>query len=103
MVAQDAKRKASFSKKIPDSIEVKVLGNGTAVVAAGGDKAPNGAPLENKGRPGEFRHPVFGHKDRRWARQKAHPFLYPALLENADAAADLIADSVMDGVMEAIL
>ncbi len=101
LVAEAAKKKAAFSSRIPSSIEVKVMGRGMAVVTAGGDAAPEAAPLENKGKRGQFRHPVFGHAV--WVNQTAQPFLYPALLENADAAAEIIQGAVDKAIAEVIL
>ena len=40
-------------------------------------KAPEAAPINNKGQAGTFRHPVFGHDV--WVDQAAHPF-YAAVL-----------------------
>jgi len=55
-IAVDARAKASWSTRIPGSVEVKALGSRISVTA----DAPNAAPLENRGKEGEFKHPVFG-------------------------------------------
>jgi hypothetical protein len=78
-IAKKAKANASFSQKIPGSI--RGTGSGVSLkVSAGGSTAPDAAPFENRGKSGNFRHPVFGHTDR-WVSQAAHPFLTPAARE----------------------
>ncbi len=62
IVAESAKSKASFSTRIPDSIKVRGYG-ANIQIRAGGDQAPEAAPLENKGKPGYFKHPVFERKN----------------------------------------
>ena len=96
VVAEDARQRASFSKRIPAT--VKVRGSGLSVkIIAGGDAAPDAAPLENQGRQGQFRHPVFGNRDR-WVSQQARPFLAPAL----DAHREMVAREIEDAVYEAV-
>ena len=57
IVAGEAEARARYSKRIPSSIRVRL--NGVNVrVEAGGDAAPNAAPIENRGK-GHVRHPVF--------------------------------------------
>lgn len=96
-VRSDASSAASaFSKRIPGTIRlVSAGGRGKVRVAirAGGKGAPNAAPLENLGKSGTFRHPVFGNR-RNWVEQEAHPFLLPALRKNLDKVAASVADSV---------
>ena len=58
LVADDAKQRASWSTKIPGTIKVRGNGVNLAVIA-GGPKAPGAAALENSGRTGTFKHPVF--------------------------------------------
>ena len=87
LVAEDARRKASWSTRIPGTVKASVLGNGTAAsVRAGGAKAPHAKALENAGRDGMFRHPVFPDQSKTrsewtWVSQQARPFLHPALLD----------------------
>ncbi len=60
----------------------RVVRRGVSVRISFGDGNDSFArPLEHRGRPGKFRHPVWGHKDRKWADQEAHPFLIPAAHE----------------------
>jgi hypothetical protein len=96
VVAQDARQRASFSRRIPDSIVVRGSGLRMKIVA-GGDKAPDAAPLENQGRQGTFRHPVFGNRER-WVNQQARPFLAPAL----DAHREMVANEIEAAVVEAV-
>lgn len=62
---------APHSHKIPGSIKVGASvtkkGGASVKVTTGGPKAPNGAPFENRGRPGYFRHPVFLDENGRFA------------------------------------
>lgn len=67
--------------RIEGSIRVQ-QSSGSIRVVAGGDGAPEAAPLEHSGQGGSFRHPLFGNQDV-WVQQTAHPFLAPA----ADAVA----------------
>lgn len=90
-VAVQARENASFSKRIPQTIRVTSTGGKAKVrvrVSAGGARAPEAAAFENGGRPGTFRHPVFGHRNRKWAKQDAHPFLMRALASQASSVAD---------------
>ena len=57
IVAADARTRASYSRRIPGSIKVRRRGVDVSITA-GGEKAPNAAPIENKGK-GFVRHPVF--------------------------------------------
>lgn len=76
IVATRARQNASFSTRIPGSIKVRRRGVRVRV-QAGGDAAPEAAPLENRGKQGTFRHPLFGDRET-WVSQPAHPFLTPA-------------------------
>jgi hypothetical protein len=82
IVAAKARRNAaSFSRKgdstsrIADSVAVRRRGVRVRV-QAGGNAAPEAAPLENHGKSGTFRHPV--PNTGKWVDQPAHPFLTPA-------------------------
>lgn len=100
VVADDAKQRASFSTRIPGSIKVRVA-RGNVKVVAGGPAAPNAAPLENKGRAGKFRHPVFGDRER-WVDQPARPFLAPALEAHREEVAKAIEDAVYAATVRVI-
>ncbi len=83
LVAAAARRNASFSTRIPRTIRTRRRG-GAVEVVAGGPKAPGAMPIDNRGVPGLFRHPVFGHDV--WVKQQAQPFMEPALAEAGPAA-----------------
>lgn len=96
VVADDARRRASWSTRIPRAIRVSVTFSGRrpgVAVVVNNTKAPHGRPFEHGGRPGHFRHPTHGHRDR-WVGQQARPFLYPALVAKGAEAAGQIADVV---------
>lgn len=95
IVRDQARFNASFSKKIPPATRVGVgftKRNPGVSVQVNKNRAPNARPLENRGQQGLIRHPVFGHRDRRWAEQPAHPFLAKALAEKAPEAERKIAE-----------
>ncbi len=79
-VAEVAKQLASWSSRIPATIKI-AGGARWIVIKAGGKGAPHAAAFEHKGKPGTFRHPMFGNRDV-WVAQKARPFLVPALVAN---------------------
>lgn len=97
-ILDSAVSNASFSKKIPGTIRLVATGgsrgSATISIRAGGAKAPNAAPLENKGNSGQFRHPVFGNKNN-WVSQEAHPYMYPAISKDIDAVGEKLADSLV--------
>ncbi len=106
VVAADARKKTDYSNRIPGSIKVSV-GRVNFKVSAGGDAAPDAAPIENRGK-GHVRHPVFANpkKSRNewtWTDKNSRPaFLAPALYENADRVAKIVIDAVGDAVTIAI-
>lgn len=87
VLAQNARSRASWSKRIPPTIRVQVSfrheREGVTVVA-GGKNAPHARPYEGVRGNQEFRHPVFAdskNKTRRgwrWVSQRTRPFLLPA-------------------------
>lgn len=96
LVAEEARVRSSFSKRIPSSIKVRTSGQSVKVIA-GGDTAPLAAAIENKG-AGFVRHPVFGNPQV-WTSKGSHgAFLGPA----ADAKGDAIAPLVENAVARAI-
>lgn len=100
VVATDAKGRASFSTRIPATIKVRT-GVGTVKVVAGGEAAPDAAPLENRGVAGSFRHPVYGNRNV-WVEQQARPFLAPALEAHREAVVTGIEAAVTRAVERAI-
>jgi len=98
VIAREARQNASFSSRIPGSIETRRRGR-RVKIRAGGDAAPHAAVFEHGGLPGSFRHPVFGRDV--WVEQAAHPFLTPALESGADEAFGLVVaavDSALRGI-----
>jgi hypothetical protein len=101
VVADEAKSRSSYSKRIPDSIRVRTTAGGNIKVIAGGDAAPNAAPIENQGK-GFVRHPVFGDREV-WTDKNSRPaFLAPALDAHREWAASEIERVVVAGVMAAL-
>lgn len=96
IVADEAKSRSAYSRQIPGSIGVSVLGFGATVKVTA--KAPNAAPIENEGK-GFVRHPVFGDMDV-WTAKNSHPaFLGPALDAKADDVAEAISN-VVDATLD---
>ena len=94
-VRAEAQRNAWWSKKIPRATRVAVgfsKRNPGVSIVVNKNKAPNARPLENQGRTGMVRHPVFGHMDKPWKDQPARPFLAPAAQAKADVAAQRVGD-----------
>ncbi len=92
LVAEEARKRAGFSSRIPGSITVKRRALAVKI-QAGGDSAPDAAPFEHGGIPGDFRHPVFGNREV-WVSQRARPFLTPALEAKTDEAFEMIGTAV---------
>lgn len=93
VVALDAKKNSDWSTRIPGTIKASSSGAISAKVKAGGPNAPHAAALENNGKPGKFRHPVFGN-DQVWVDQPARPYLGPAADKNQDVVAGLVLDTL---------
>ncbi|WFE45304.1 hypothetical protein [Verrucosispora sp. WMMD1129] len=79
-VAQDARGRASWSRRIPRAIKVKVLfgqAKQGVIITVDSRRAPHARPYEGITGRGSFRHPYFGNRDR-WYAQRTRPFLEPA-------------------------
>jgi len=106
IVKAEAEKRSSFSRRIPLSLKARAAGNNFKV-SAGGEAAPNAAPIENKGR-GFVRHPTYsprpGVPERvGWTDKNSHPaFLSPALEAHTEEIAELIADRLTEAVAKAI-
>jgi hypothetical protein len=107
VIAADAKQRVSYSKRIPGSVKVRA-GRGNVRVSAGGEAAPNAAPIENRGK-GFVRHPTFIPFDKlpgppgSWTSKNSHPaFLAPALEATAPKVVELIEDALFEAVERAI-
>nr|MDT0660865.1 hypothetical protein [Micromonospora sp. DSM 115978] len=102
-VAQDARRRASWSRRIPGAIRVKVLyGKRTqgVVVTVARRRAPHARPFEGiggrrSGSAATFRHPLFGNAQR-WYTQATRPFLHPAAQAKAAVTRRLVVRVVDD-------
>ncbi|TKG58895.1 HK97 gp10 family phage protein [Prauserella endophytica] len=111
-IAADARRRASWSKRIPKAIKLgtrlskKVQG---VSIRVDSKIAPHARPYEGIGTRGDsFRHPVFGTGDRRgahsqdkWVSQKKRPFLGPAVESKGDSIRDAVDESVRDAARKA--
>jgi len=88
-IADRVKANAGWSTRIPGAVQVKpsfsAKGTGVSIVVNPG-RAPEGAPLENKGRSGTFRHPVYGNRDV-WVSQPARPFFYSTAASSSSVSA----------------
>lgn len=79
-VAQDARGRASWSKRIPRAISVRVRFSrdpGVLLQVRRG-AAPHGRAYEGITGASHFVHPVFGHRDRE-VSQATRPYLEPAV------------------------
>ncbi|MEU8279562.1 HK97 gp10 family phage protein [Microbispora bryophytorum] len=91
-VLAQAKANASWSTRIPGAIRISTSFSrktaGVAITVSAG-KAPHARPFEHLGRPGTFRHPRFGDREK-WVSQTARPFLFPAV---SSADEDLVRET----------
>jgi len=97
--ARSFPRLGQGTDRIEGSIRVQQA-SGSIRVVAGGNDAPEAAPLEHGGQAGSFRHPLFGNQDV-WVAQMAHPFLAPALDDTADEVESLLLEVVDTSLREA--
>jgi hypothetical protein len=74
----DMARRASWSDRIPGAIGVRAsFARGAVEIRVNHHRAPHARPYEGIGTRGAgFRHPVFGHRDRKWAEQATRPFFF---------------------------
>jgi hypothetical protein len=111
IVKAEAADRASYSKRIPGSLKARATATNFKV-SAGGEAAPNAAPIENKGK-GFIRHPVFLTYDQahsgddaykgRWTEKNSHPaFLHAALEVKEEEIVELIADRLTEAVAKAM-
>lgn len=82
-----------FSRKIPNSVDVRPAGDGLVFVVA---TAPNADPIENG-----KKHPLFGH----WVNKpqmfmKKVPFMEQGVSRSIDDAADIYGQTVDDWLHE---
>lgn len=81
-IKRDAQANArQFSRRIPGAIGITAQfpARGARVtLRTNAKRAPHARPIENDGRQGAFRHPLFGDRDH-WVAQAAHPFFFKAV------------------------
>lgn len=116
-IAEDAAARASVhSRTVPGSVRIRVTGGASVKILAGGERAPVGAPMEHRGVPGIFRHPLWGNwgkapfknTGKQWVagdprNQSAHPFLGPAAEAGSPAAAVKVSDAIESAVGRTLL
>lgn len=90
-----ARTNASWSTRIPAAtrLSVRFSRNPGVDVITDTSRAPHAPYYENGGRPGRFRHPLFGDRSH-WYSQRARPFLGPAMDAKAGDAVAAIGDAV---------
>lgn len=85
--ASDARSRAgAWSTRIPSAISTRPIIN-EAQNRVGAEvrvskRVPHARPYEGISQQGStsyFRHPVYGHVERKWARQDTRPYLWPAV------------------------
>lgn len=103
-VHADAQRRASaWSERIPGAITVSSRFSGRnagVTLRVNSKRAPHGRTYEGITGAGQFRHPVFGNRDR-WVSQRTKPFLYPAVRAAGPAIEKAVAGAVDSTVRRA--
>jgi len=87
---------ARFSDTIPRAVRMSVsFASKTGGIRIYVDQkaAPGARALENLGREGTFRHPVFGNRDV-WVAQPAHPFFFRVVQRERPRVRKLVEDAV---------
>lgn len=117
----DARRRASWSTRIPGAITVRPVSNAAGArlgvaLRVSAAQAPHARPYEGLGSRsaagtayegwgmvgggGEgFRHPVFGHQDR-WVPQSHRPFAWPAVNAAASSGREEIVAAYEDAARQ---
>jgi len=94
---------ATFSSRIPQAVKAKARFSASEAhvrVYVDAKMAPEAAPINNRGRGGNFRHPVYGNRDV-WVNQKAIPF-FDAGVRAGEAEADRAMLECMDRTAAAL-
>lgn len=81
------KANASWSSRIPGAVKAKpafTARRAGVTIQVNAGAAPEARPLENLGKGGMFRHPVYGNRQN-WASQAARPFFFSALERSTEA------------------
>lgn len=106
---QQVKSNASWSTRIPDAVGVQVrfTAKRTGVsIFVNRKKAPHARPIENDGKTGTFRHPVFGRTKRRGKRyvtatQPARPFFFNDLARHMPEVEKAVLEAVEEAAKAA--
>lgn len=104
----DAKSRAgAWSSRIPSAITatpITDMGRGqVGVVFRVSRSVPHARPYEGISQQGSvsyFRHPVYGHTERKWARQNTRPYLWPAVRGRANDARRAVEQTFEDAARE---
>jgi hypothetical protein len=91
------RQNASWSSRIPAAVKVSTSFGRTpgVMIRVDSTKAPHARPIEHVGRPGTFRHPVYGNREV-WRPQQARPFFYRGVEATADQIRDAIGAVITD-------
>lgn len=96
VVVQDARRRASWSTRIPGAIRIGInfsSGSRAGVTVIGSvKKAPHLRVYEHLGFEAPFRHPVYGRNV--WVSQMARPFLFPSVAAHAEDVDKAIGEAI---------
>lgn len=102
-IAQDAKRRASWSRRIPGAIRIStsITKRHQGVrIRVDSVKAPHARPYEGIGtRSDTFRHPVFGDRER-WVSQKSRPFLWPAMQAGRPQVEGAVSEAILEAARD---
>lgn len=101
VVAEEARRRSDYSKRIPGSIRVRVSPRGfSGSVSAGGAAAPDAAPIENKGR-GHVRHPIPNTgSPGQWTDKNSHEAFLAPSVQAKDAELETMVDALLTKTIE---
>lgn len=90
----DMAARASWSSRIPGAIGIRAsFVRGAVELRVNAGRAPHARPFEGIG-GATFRHPVYGHRERRWATQTARPFFFPTVLAHSGKVRDAVESAV---------
>ena len=97
----DARSRAgAWSSRIPAAIFIRPITDTTrgrvGVELVVSKNVPHARPYEGISQQGSsayFRHPVFGHTERKWARQDTRPYAWPAVKGRAGDANRAVQDT----------
>jgi hypothetical protein len=99
VIADSARRKSSWSERIPASVHTLTApGADTVLIVAGGAPAPHAITFEAPN-ASYWKHPVFGRGPREtwhWVKQDPRRFLKPAAEEEAGHSVRVVAQAVND-------